>query len=412
VNQLWRTILDADPYWHIGAWALLVAGITLLLWALFRDKPGWFGVPRERCPRCRYDMAGTQGERGFTCPECGRVSRTRRPFRKTRRRWGFAALALLMLLGRYVAVHKERVCVHGWHELIPTTVAVLWIDPERWFKSEYGYAPSISIGDRWSDRVLERIRFRLVIGTGWQRDLWLRRLGPMFDTQGRYPASPVVPWAVYRIGGRFEYEIIPVPSSSPGSICFGSLVHGKMISYEFQYATAGLPQLIQELINIEDWVDYGGRSQWLFWLGDRLVVFAPQNTLDEIERLLDFLECPSRMPESKNESCRIDSKWVIRFPLAELLRVPLAESPATRPTSGPFAYDKLEGRAALAIEMLVDEENWFNFGGDQHWSMIVHDECIVISPKDIRQDLIDAAHKIAEHGPEYWIERINAEHED
>ena len=39
MRNLWRTILDADPYWTFGAWTLLVAGILLLLYALFRDRP-------------------------------------------------------------------------------------------------------------------------------------------------------------------------------------------------------------------------------------------------------------------------------------------------------------------------------------------------------------------------------------
>ena len=52
-----------------------LAGILLLLYALFRDRPGLLGTPRERCTRCRYDMTGTAGptddQPEITCPECG-----------------------------------------------------------------------------------------------------------------------------------------------------------------------------------------------------------------------------------------------------------------------------------------------------------------------------------------------------
>ena len=80
--------------WAVGG-ALILFAALLIAWALFWDR----ARGRRRCPgrtfsRCWYDMRATDGLR---CPECGRVWRTERQLHRTRRRWGWAWVGLLLL---------------------------------------------------------------------------------------------------------------------------------------------------------------------------------------------------------------------------------------------------------------------------------------------------------------------------
>ncbi|MCC6909836.1 MAG: hypothetical protein IT430_18015 [Phycisphaerales bacterium] len=61
--------------WSIGLAACLVA----LGWALFWNRHRG----RLRCPKCWYDMLAAAGR---TCPECGRMVKRDRDWRRTRRR--------------------------------------------------------------------------------------------------------------------------------------------------------------------------------------------------------------------------------------------------------------------------------------------------------------------------------------
>ena len=110
-----------DWIFTVAGGLVVACGSVLLLWALFWDR----ARGRRRCGRCWYDMTGArEGTAGhLRCPECGAVARRESRLRRTRRRWKWAAVALLVVLaGRAVMLTPEY--RRGWQRVIPMTVLV------------------------------------------------------------------------------------------------------------------------------------------------------------------------------------------------------------------------------------------------------------------------------------------------
>ena len=113
------------PDWGFIAAGLFVLalGLSVLLWALFSDR----SKGRERCPGCWYDMSGAPGDAAIRCPECGRAAYSRREFRRTRRRWRLAVLALFLVASGpailFLVVRRS-----GWWALMPTEALVRTMD--------------------------------------------------------------------------------------------------------------------------------------------------------------------------------------------------------------------------------------------------------------------------------------------
>lgn len=384
MNQLWRTILDADPYWTIGAWPLLIAGILLLLYALFRDRPGLLGIPRERCTRCRYDMTGTAGttddQPEITCPECGRSYTSRKPLRTTRRHWKLAALALLLMLGRYAAIHKDRIRAYGWHELIPTAVVVLWIDPERWYDIDLR---GVESDNRFSDQILDRVWDRLDVAWGWERDVWLDRVGPSLALEGPYDIYPVGDFIDFRV--RFDHKVMARRMSFSGWIPIVP-----EIDFTFEDDLHDLMEIVELMIATEDWIGYGGNSNSWFSIGDRVIVQAPQPTLDQINRIFQETQNPIEMPDSPDDALNFGGTWALRFPIKELYTNASTDFPGIQ--------------VQEAIKTLVDPDRWEGYIIESHHCMIWQDELWILSTKDIRQQVIDAAHRIAAEGADHILE--------
>src|SRR5690606_21932594 len=82
-------------------------GVVLLSWSLWWDRPRG----RKRCPKCWYDMSGAAG---LVCPECGKDARRERRLLKTRRRRGWAVLAMVLLLAAYPVLKVPVVRRDGW----------------------------------------------------------------------------------------------------------------------------------------------------------------------------------------------------------------------------------------------------------------------------------------------------------
>ena len=108
---------------EIAAWVLTIAGLAVIVWALFWDRPRG----RRRCPKCWYDMsaAGEVGDAGVRCPECGRVTERERSFHKRRRRWRCVLGSLVVLIVAYAAIATPRVREHGWVGAVPTTALIV-----------------------------------------------------------------------------------------------------------------------------------------------------------------------------------------------------------------------------------------------------------------------------------------------
>lgn len=110
------TLPYALEFWS-GAITLGVAGLLLLTWALFWDRPRG----RRRCPRCSYDMSET---RGLTCPECGRNAKHERTLHRTRRNWKAAAGALVLIAVGLATAIVPYARSPQWHRFAPTTLLI------------------------------------------------------------------------------------------------------------------------------------------------------------------------------------------------------------------------------------------------------------------------------------------------
>lgn len=109
--------------WWMAGSVIAVGGLVLVVWALFWDR----ARGRRRCPgrflsRCWYDLRATEGLR---CPECGRVWRSERQLQRTRRRWGWAWVGVLLICsGAPVALWQEMTGGR-WRHWIPATALIL-----------------------------------------------------------------------------------------------------------------------------------------------------------------------------------------------------------------------------------------------------------------------------------------------
>ncbi len=113
------------PWWLAPTGiAVLVLGLLALALALLGD---WWRRGRKastlRCPRCWYDMRAAIDRR---CPECGRVARSERALRRSRRYWGRAGLALLVAGSGTLAWRLESLINSNWIPRTPNWLLV-WI---------------------------------------------------------------------------------------------------------------------------------------------------------------------------------------------------------------------------------------------------------------------------------------------
>ncbi|MEM1072399.1 MAG: hypothetical protein AAGH71_06230 [Planctomycetota bacterium] len=122
-----------DAFWHWLGYAVALASLGVLVWALFWDRARRRGRSRQRCRKCWYDLADVverlgepTGKSPITCPECGRAHTKPKQLRRTRRRWRWAVVSLLaMSLGGYGLWVVPRVQQRGAFGLLPTTLLVV-----------------------------------------------------------------------------------------------------------------------------------------------------------------------------------------------------------------------------------------------------------------------------------------------
>ncbi len=108
--------------WTIAGWTVLVIGIGVGAWALLWDR----SRGRRRCPKCWYDLSGTEpgGRGGWVCPECGRRGTQERSLRRTRRRWRWVGVVVLLLCVSHGLRVTPDVRRNGWIEAAPDVLVV------------------------------------------------------------------------------------------------------------------------------------------------------------------------------------------------------------------------------------------------------------------------------------------------
>ena len=109
-----------------AAFVSALGGILLLLWALFSDR----SRGRKRCGGCWYAMERAVSLR---CPECGHEAKSDRALYRSRRRWKWVAVSLLLLLPAALLSLgvQPKVQQDGWGSIVPVTAPAALSDSRR-----------------------------------------------------------------------------------------------------------------------------------------------------------------------------------------------------------------------------------------------------------------------------------------
>ncbi len=167
--------------WWIGGAALGLLSLWLLYWSLLKDR----SKGRRRCPKCWYNMSGTDS---MTCSECGRTAKREKKLYKTRRRWrwAFAALLAFLFVGAIALTPKVR--KDGWASIVPTTVLIVGLP---WYEDQWEN-PGGWKEDAINELYLERLHDSQYEPRGipdWQWRLLLRICLAQIDAETVNPAG-------------------------------------------------------------------------------------------------------------------------------------------------------------------------------------------------------------------------------
>jgi len=187
-----------DIAWLILSGLVAIGGCVIAIRGLFADR----SRGRRRCPKCWYELTGLEGTR--RCPECGRIAKSERSLRRTRRHWIASIAGAFLVAVGLTAIGARQVHRHGWIGAVPTIgyiAALPAIDfdseafeeirrriaagPMREF--EYRLFVGRVLGvledeDASTDRLMEGLwlleRMQSMASSRGGRDSWLRRPSP------------------------------------------------------------------------------------------------------------------------------------------------------------------------------------------------------------------------------------------
>lgn len=130
--------------WMMMGWLVGLAGAAVVVWAVLGDWGRRLRRGRSRrCPRCWYSMEGVPSRR---CPECGREAKGERALLKSRRRWRWTAVGVVVIAMAFVLHATPGVRQHGWVALVPDRVLV---NSQDWQLQD-------ELTRRWDERRLSR----------------------------------------------------------------------------------------------------------------------------------------------------------------------------------------------------------------------------------------------------------------
>lgn len=174
-------------WWAASAAALVTLSLVTLVVGLWRDP----SRGRRRCSNCGYDFASA--DVATPCPECGRVHRSERELRRTRRSWRVVRVAAALFAASYFALVGQRIVKYGAIGAVPSTLMIPFFEhlPESWVSRYNGR------GGELADRVLENELW------GWQRE-WLENRVYQAITSARDVRSVALYAEVSPVGFRFR----------------------------------------------------------------------------------------------------------------------------------------------------------------------------------------------------------------
>ena len=204
-----------DDWFFIGlTWLLLAVGVVGLAWALLWDR----ARGRLRCPKCWYAVDGVPEVGGATtCPECGKVTRKPRKFSKTRRRWGFAALALATLFGAYASHAYPIVRDHGGWRIVPDIVLIVLVP--------YAEEPTgPRLGAQGIDPLLQEVWHRSSDDPSNQRHAWwlAGELWPWERRMLRHRSHALLGRASTPLGQRLAARLFAISADDPVPLAAGA----------------------------------------------------------------------------------------------------------------------------------------------------------------------------------------------
>jgi hypothetical protein len=138
----------SDAVFFILAIVLGLLSLWLFYFSLFRDR----SRGRRRCPKCWYDMRGTQT---LKCSECGHIGKKEKRLFKTRRRWRVAFVALVLLIAGWASLMTPGIQKRGWIAQLPTSALIILSPAPK------DQAQTVSVGSQF-------MPMRLTVGPTWR----------------------------------------------------------------------------------------------------------------------------------------------------------------------------------------------------------------------------------------------------
>lgn len=149
-------------------------------WALFWDR----SRGRRRCPGC-WRPVDDEAVAERVCTECGSDLTSERRLSRTRRRWGWASAACVLMLGAIALGTTPAISRHGWRHVVPSGVLLrMWpAAVDEWIAARIDNNGSEDAGVREIDHRLANLGADAREAALWRErvETRLREMGRMDD---------------------------------------------------------------------------------------------------------------------------------------------------------------------------------------------------------------------------------------